>query len=85
MDSKQIHKQLHDDWDSFRELWIQIFWSYWPWWQNMLAWFVNSDDCQASTNVGGDDGDNDGASGGCSCGYNDEDDDNEEWGSLGQK
>jgi hypothetical protein len=44
----------------------------------------NSDDCQASKNVGGDDGGNDGASGGCSCGYNDEDDDNE-WGSLGRK
>jgi hypothetical protein len=37
------------------------------------------DDCEASTNVDGCDGGSDGASGGCSCGYNDEDDDNENW------
>jgi hypothetical protein len=43
----------------------------WAWWRDSCS---NSDDGQVSGNVGGDVGVNDSGSG-----YNDEDDDNEDW------
>jgi hypothetical protein len=78
LDSKQIHEQLHDDSDSFSEFSqnsdIDIFDHIDP--DDKISGphlsdsCGNSDDSQASANVGGDGG------GGCS--YNDENTDNED-------
>jgi hypothetical protein len=86
LDSKQIHKQLHHDSDSFTEfsqdLDIDIFDRIDPDAEISGPGFSdscsNSDDGQVSAHVGGgNNGNDDGC--GCSSGYNDEDVDDDEW------